>query len=80
MCSSDLEAHQFAEIGVEPCHPFGGETAVHLRERLEGATHVNQRGVGSVGVVDGGARLGEAVAQTAHSESPTAATNGPCSP
>ena len=78
--STGREARQFTEIGVEASHPFGSEAAVHLRERLEGTTHVNQRGVGSVGVVDGGARLGEPVAQTAHSESPTAATNGPCSP
>ena len=64
---------------VQTLDPLGRQAAVGERQRQLLAAHADDGGVAGVGSVDGRSRRVVAAAQTAHSESPTSAVNGPVS-
>ncbi len=59
--------------------PLRGQLAVDQRQRDLSTAHVDDVRIGGVGRVDGRDRRVVPSAQTAHSDSPTSATNGPVS-
>ena len=73
------EQQRVVGVGHQARHPLDGQAAVGEGERLVVAAHGHPVWIVTVGRVDGGDGPVVTRVQTAHSESPTAATNGPVS-